>query len=97
MPTVPLSFTLQILQSTVGISQCNRRRILSLGLLMTAATLTDESMEMVLPLPLLNAVGIPGQAGTDMPGEAISGFLPAKGVTGSAYHLAILAQDQCVK
>lgn len=89
MPTEPLSFPLQVRQLTADINRRYGWRIPALVLLMTAVALS-EGVGMVLLLPLLNAVGISGQAGSGLLGAAISGILPALGVKDSAYHLAML-------
>lgn len=60
-----------------------------LVLLMTTVALS-EGLGMVLLLPLLNAVGISGQAGSGLLGGAINGILAATGADDSAYHLALL-------
>lgn len=56
---------------------------------MTVVALS-EGLGMVLLLPLLNAVGISGQAGSGMLGGAITSVLSASGAGDSAYHLALL-------
>lgn len=60
-----------------------------LVLLMTVVALS-EGFGMVLLLPLLNAVGISGQAGSGVLGGAITSILSASGAGDSAYHLALL-------
>lgn len=89
MPTNPISFLRQVGQLAADISQRYRWRIPALVLLMTAVALS-EGVGMLLLLPLLNAVGISGQASSGLLGGAISGILAATGVGDSAYHLASL-------
>lgn len=89
MPTDSISFTRQVRQLAADISRRYRWRIPALVLLMTAVALS-EGLGMVLLLPLLNAVGIAGQAGSGLLGGAIAGILVATGVRDSAYHLALL-------
>lgn len=89
MPTNSLSFPGQVLQLATDIGRRYRWRIPALVLLMTAVALS-EGLGMVLLLPLLNAVGISGQAGSGLLGGAIEGILAASGAGDSAYQLALL-------
>lgn len=89
MSTNPISYLLQVRQLAADIYRRYRWKIPSLVLLMTVVALS-EGVGMLLLLPLLNAVGISGQAGNGMLGNTISGLLAAAGVRDSAYHLALL-------
>lgn len=89
MPTNSLSFPGQVLQLATDIGRRYRWRIPALVLLMTAVALS-EGLGMVLLLPLLNAVGISGQAGSGLLGGAIERILTASGAGDSAYQLALL-------
>lgn len=89
MSSVSLSFVEQVGQLAADISRRYRWRIPALVLLMTLVAL-GEGLGMVLLLPLLNAVGIAGQAGSGLLGGTISGILDAAGVRDSAYGLALL-------
>lgn len=89
MSSVSLSFVEQVGQLAADISRRYRWRIPALVLLMTLVAL-GEGLGMVLLLPLLNAVGIAGQAGSGLLGGTISGILDAAGVRDSAYDLALL-------
>lgn len=84
-----LSFPRQVGQLAADIGQRYRWRVPVLVLLMTAVALS-EGLGMVLLLPLLNAVGISGQAGAGVLGGAITSVLSASGAGDSAYHLALL-------
>jgi ATP-binding cassette subfamily C protein len=84
-----LSFARQVWQLAVDIRQRYRWRIPGLIFLMTAVALS-EGLGMALLLPLLNAVGISGQAGSGLLGGAIEGILSATGVGDSASRLALL-------
>lgn len=84
-----LSFPHQVGQLTADINQRYGWRIPALVLLMTAVALS-EGVGMVLLLPLLNAVGITGQASSGGLGNAIAGLLEITGIGDSAYRLALL-------
>lgn len=89
MSSRSLSFPHQVGDLTADISRCYGWRIPALVLLMTAVALS-EGVGMLLLLPLLNAVGISGQAGGGGLGSAISGVLEVLGVRDLPYHLALL-------
>jgi ATP-binding cassette subfamily C protein len=84
-----LSFPRQVWQLAADIGRHYRWRIPMLVLLTTAVALS-EGLGMILLLPLLNAVGISGQAGSGLLGGAIAGILAASGAGESVYHLALL-------
>lgn len=89
MSTNSSSFPRQVGQLASDINQRYHWRIPVLVSLMVAVALS-EGLGMVLLLPLLNAVGISGQAGSGLLGSAIGGILAATGVGDSAYRMALL-------
>ena len=84
-----VSFTHQVGALSKDIGRRYGWRVPALTLLMTAVALI-EGLGMVLLLPLLNAVGISGQANSGLLGGAIDGILGATGAGDSAYRLALL-------
>lgn len=89
MSSNSLSFPRQVGYLAADIGQRYRWRIPVLVLLMTAVALI-EGLGMVLLLPLLNAVGISGQAGSGFFAGIVDGIVAATGVGGSPYHLVLL-------
>ncbi len=84
-----LSLPSQVMLLAADIYRHYRWRIPTLLLLMTVVALS-EGLGMILLLPLLNAVGISGQAGSGLIGGAIDGILAVSGASDSDYHLSVL-------
>lgn len=89
MTTKPIYFQTQALALLGDIRARYGWRLPALVLLMACVALS-EGIGMVLLLPLLNAVGVSGQAGSGILGSAITGYLAVIGVQDSAYELAAL-------
>ena len=89
MSTKTINFRTQVLALLGDIRARYGWRLPALVLLMACVALS-EGGGMVLLLPLLNAVGVSGQAGSGMLGSAITGYLTTIGVQDSAYELAAL-------
>ncbi len=82
-------FSRQVLRLAKDICRLYHWKMPALVLLMTAVALS-EGLGMVLILPLLNAVGISGSAGSGLIDGVIEIILLASGADGSTYLLALL-------